>query len=113
MPQNLMDAGPQAKGVAYLSRCTTCNKNLSSKSKKNRYAGHERSLKLIDHLLLSNGRALLAAIYRGEFCIGDSPHKYPLSQVCEMAKNGQLPHGMMQYEMHESDYLYFAPHPEQ
>jgi TniQ len=113
MPQNLMDAGPQAKGVAYLSRCTRCNKSLTSKSKKTRFPGRERSLKLIDHRLLSNGRALLAAIYRGEFCLGESPHKYPLSQVCELAKNGQLPHGVMRYETLDPDFFSFALSPEQ
>lgn len=107
MPKNLMDAGPQSKGVAYLSRCTTCDKSLTSKSRKTRFSERERSLKLIDHLLLSNGRALLAAIYKGEFCIGESPHKYPLSQLCELEKNGQLPHGVMRYETLDPDFYFF------
>lgn len=95
LPKNLINAGPKSKGVAYLSRCHKCDKALASKRSGVLFSTHIKSLKLVDQLLLSNGRALLAALYYGEFSMGQLPTKYPLSQLRDLAKNGQLPHDLM------------------
>jgi TniQ len=95
LPQNLINAGPRAKGVAYLSRCHSCDKALTIIKSSGLFSKYMKSLKPSDQLLLSNGRALLAALFYGEFRLGKLPNKYPLSQLRDLAKNGQLPHEVM------------------
>lgn len=101
LPMDLLHAGRWRKGVAYISSCAVCGAKLTSKPKSMRFEHSRNNLTSTEHLLLANGRALLAALYHGEFTVSSAPERYPLRALHQIEKNGHLPHKKMHYENFE------------
>lgn len=101
LPIDLLHAGRRRAGVAYLSSCAVCGARLTNKPKAVRFEPARNNLTVKEHLLLANGRALLAALYHNEFGISSKPERYPLRGLYQLERNGHLPHKLMHYEKFE------------
>jgi len=92
LPANMLKGGPSKEGIWTLGLCLACAGKL--------FAGHESAKGTLNFYLLTpwervvleNGRALLAALYRQEVRIESSPHTFPLGAVRRLEKRGLLPH---------------------
>jgi TniQ len=98
LPMSLVSAGRRRSGVAYLNSCLVCGAKLAGKPKSTRFANTRNNLTPAEHLLLSNGRALLAALYHDGFRLSSNPQRYSLESLLHLESRGHLPHGIMHFE---------------
>lgn len=101
LPIDLLHAGRWRAGVAHISSCAVCSSRLTSKPKAVRFEPTRNNLTLSEHLLLANGRALLAALYHDEFGVSSKPERYSLRALHQLERDGHLPHKIMHYEKFE------------
>lgn len=92
LPGNMLSAGPDKAGVGVLERCLECGEYLSS--------GWHATLDSLDsslvvpweQALLTNGRAVLSAIYHGHFFVGEQRTPFTIHGIKRLHKQGLLPH---------------------
>jgi hypothetical protein len=66
LPNELLKAGPDGKGIAYLDLCSLCGFKLSSHWESALGTVDQRSVTPWQWSQMMNGRALLSALYHGE-----------------------------------------------
>ena len=92
LPEDMYKAGPDKEGVAYLDRCLQCGELLSSLHQVAKGVLNSTVLTPWEKVLLDNGRALLAALYRREIWIEDQRFGFSVRGVRRIEKQGLLPH---------------------
>ena len=91
-------AGPKGRGVAYLSSCLTCGYELS------KLPAVAYSPKLVSageswlDTRLANGRAVLAALYRGHVRLSPEGKALPVRKLIELERRGMLPGKVISFE---------------
>jgi hypothetical protein len=68
LPTDLVNAGPEKEGVAYLHQCLRCGKSLCSHWSKAKGELYRLPLSTKEKTLLSLGRAVLSGLYALEDC---------------------------------------------
>lgn len=91
MPTNLYWAGPNKQGVGTLDRCLNCAKKLTSIAPVFLTGSHTGDFTEWDLRLIANGRALLAALYRGNFRVHGDARKYSVAAVERIRRHGGIP----------------------
>jgi hypothetical protein len=96
LPGNMLNAGPKTEGVALLSRCLRCGRDLAANwlSTKNKVKFNQ--LTSIERLLIQNGRAVLAAFAERRLKIGKEEHYSPLVALKRVELLGLIPHSNFQ-----------------
>lgn len=91
LPADMLTAGPDSDGVAYLSDCLRCGKSLAKmpvETLKDR--GLEDSV-LWSRKLLDNGRAVLAALLSNRVRLAPVGEALPLKALRNLERSGLLP----------------------
>lgn len=90
-PIDHITAGPDGDGVASMDRCARCARSLAKVEPVHLGTGNGVMTDW-QQVLLSNGRALLAALYHGKVFVLDSERTYSLSLLRDLDRYGLLPH---------------------
>lgn len=91
MPTNLYRAGLKRQGVGTLDRCLNCTTKLSSIAPVLITESNANHVTEWDLRLIANGRALLAALYRGNFRVHGDSRKYSVAAVERVRRHGGFP----------------------
>ena len=92
LPVDMPRGGPEALGIATLEHCFTCGKRLTVGWKERVQLVHRLRLQPLDRCLLSNGRAVLSALFHGKFRVGDDERNWPLKHLKMLYMKSLIPH---------------------
>jgi hypothetical protein len=98
LPKSMTTAGPKGRGVAYLSYCLTCGYELS---KVPTMAYSPKLVSASESWLdtrLANGRAVLAALYKGHVWLSAEGKALPVRKLIELERRGMLPGKVLSFE---------------
>jgi len=90
LPVSLVGAGPKGQGVAELSDCVRCGGLLTEATPRG-LPSPRCGITSWQRTQLSNGRAMIAALYEGWFQLQGTPLKRPLSQLRLLDRYGLIP----------------------
>lgn len=91
LPFSLVKVHWQSRGVADLSNCVQCRRSLTEAVPR-RLPLQGAGTTSWERLRLSNGRAVVAAMYEGWFQVQGSPEKRWLSDLSLLDRAGLIPH---------------------
>ena len=92
LPIELLKAGPDEKGLAYLDMCRLCGLRLSSHWETVLGTVEQRSVTPWQWSQMMNGRALLSALYHGEVKYHDNPRRsHALRDLLKLKRRMLLP----------------------
>lgn len=91
LPDSMIDAGPDQRGIAWLNRCLRCGNSICSDWTKVVGSLQVDQLSQSDRTYLENGRAVLAAVAVGYFNIYGEEKSFPVSELMRVRKLGMLP----------------------
>lgn len=92
LPTDLMSAGPEKKGIAFLDQCRVCGQKLSTHWDKVYGTVDQSSVSEWKWSRLVNGRATLAAIYHGELSYVHGPKgMHGLRDLLKLDRRGLIP----------------------
>jgi hypothetical protein len=94
LPAHLMQAGPNKHGIAFLHQCLGCGQPLGSHWTKVEGILTRGVLSLEEERSLSQGRAVLAAIYHRRFSYVGLSKQYRIKALVGLANMGVIPHDM-------------------
>ena len=109
LPATLLTAGPKRQGVAYLSRCLRCESDLSGMEAiriplpeeigagTSDMSFRQAGFKYWRANLVTNGRAILAALYFGRISEENDWGGHTLRWLAHLDQSGHLPHEDNQY----------------
>lgn len=92
LPANLMRAGPEKNGIAFLDQCRVCGHKLSSHWDKVYGTVDQYTVSAWKWSQITNGRATLAALYHGELRYLDgSEGVHGLRDLLQLDRRGLIP----------------------
>ena len=91
-PADQLNAGRDRKGVGLMSYCMSCEKELTAIEPCHLGPEPQSNLTRWEQMLLSNGRAVLAALHTGEVRVTWNTDQMRLGRLKEFDKRGLLPH---------------------
>lgn len=91
LPVSQLTAGPKGKGIAYLKWCMTCGTDLSQADTVST-AQTFSLINNLEHALLKNGIAVLAALHADHLYTEDCATQLPLSSLRRIDNQNMLPH---------------------
>ena len=92
LPTDLMSAGPEKKGIAFLDRCLVCDHKLSSHWDKVYGTVDQSSVSEWKWSQFVNGRATLAALYNGKLRYVNGPEgSHGLRDLLKLDRRGLIP----------------------
>lgn len=92
LPTDMLSAGPEKKGIAYMDLCRVCGQKLSSHWEKVFGTVDQSSVSEWKWSQLLNGRATLAAVYHGELGYMNGPEgMHGLRDLLKLDRRGLIP----------------------
>lgn len=88
LPACMLTAGVKKAGIGFLSLCQNCGGRMSAHPT---LSADDIDLQHWEVDFIANGRATLAALYRGEVLTEIRGHRQPLSRLIEFDRRGLLP----------------------
>lgn len=101
LPGDMLNGGAARQGVSSLARCLLCSASLASSAKRKACLIEPRLLTSWEMTQLSNGRAVLAALFHGYACMAKLPTRLSLRGLKRFEKLGLLPHDQFQLNSSE------------
>lgn len=96
---NLMQAGPGRQGIAFLWKCSICGADLR-KAPVIRQSEVFKLTGQLEHQLMRNGRATLAALYVGDVYLRTEPaYVYELRKIQQLDLMGLIPNAKDWYPL--------------
>lgn len=109
LPRSLITAGPKKQGVAYLSRCLSCDQKLGQMNAlylppdamasdwPEGESSEKSKLNIWQAILATNGRAILASLYYGYIDSRNDWGGHGLRWLSHLDEAGHLPHNDHQF----------------